>query len=435
MGKAMMWIGVLICMIHFMFAAPAAFSGERPAGQTGFYPDMDARAGVIHLVYMGEKGGVYYMRSTTDGSTWEGPWGIEGASDANNKTGRPAVAGDSQGNAHITWSNGSNAAFHSMFSGTSNGAKETAISSNIVVEPDITVDSNDVVHVIAMVNDGEWFIGHSQNPGGNWESLRTVSEKFAHAQVGAPSISADDVGSCHAGWKQEGGGSFPKYARFDTTANAWSDFATMEQSAGSGDVYVETSPDGFPRVTWAEYRNSGGWFVYGIMFSWRGPDGWHHLGKISPGGSISEGFAPATPRIAVDDLGRSYISWVATDRLHLAVHDASNNSWPIPDIYVTEGNRQYYHGTCANGSHAFLCYEDNRGGLFLSWGSPEDPPGPVQGDVNGDGRVNGEDLFRLSFAFGASPGHPRWNENADLDNNGIIDGTDLAILGGNFGRG
>jgi len=51
----------------------------------------------------------------------------------------------------------------------------------------------------------------------------------------------------------------------------------------------------------------------------------------------------------------------------------------------------------------------------------------VPGDINGDGRVDGEDLAILLGAWGTP------DDSADLDGDGNVDGPDLAILLGQFG--
>jgi outer membrane protein assembly factor BamB len=60
--------------------------------------------------------------------------------------------------------------------------------------------------------------------------------------------------------------------------------------------------------------------------------------------------------------------------------------------------------------------------------------GPLVGDVDNSGRVDGVDLQRLSWSFGSGSGEERFLENADLDRNGTVDGGDLVILAGNFGN-
>ena len=59
----------------------------------------------------------------------------------------------------------------------------------------------------------------------------------------------------------------------------------------------------------------------------------------------------------------------------------------------------------------------------------------LQGDVDGDGRVDGADLIRLALAFGARANNNRYDSASDLNGDGIIDGEDLAVLGSAFGRG
>jgi len=51
-------------------------------------------------------------------------------------------------------------------------------------------------------------------------------------------------------------------------------------------------------------------------------------------------------------------------------------------------------------------------------------------DLNGDGKVNIEDIYVFAQAFGSFPGHPRWDPRADMDGNnwvGVIDAVLIAI--------
>jgi len=58
----------------------------------------------------------------------------------------------------------------------------------------------------------------------------------------------------------------------------------------------------------------------------------------------------------------------------------------------------------------------------------------LYGDINNDGIVNIEDVHIVAKAFGSYLGHPRWNPDADLDDNKIIDIRDLYKVARNFGK-
>jgi len=49
------------------------------------------------------------------------------------------------------------------------------------------------------------------------------------------------------------------------------------------------------------------------------------------------------------------------------------------------------------------------------------------GDVNRDGSIDGKDLAIIEEAYGSSPGHPKWNPEADLNNDGRVNIYDVVI--------
>lgn len=59
---------------------------------------------------------------------------------------------------------------------------------------------------------------------------------------------------------------------------------------------------------------------------------------------------------------------------------------------------------------------------------------PLAGDVDRDGRIDGEDLVALAVSFGATSNDVRYNARADFNRDGRIDGVDLSSLAANFGR-
>lgn len=58
----------------------------------------------------------------------------------------------------------------------------------------------------------------------------------------------------------------------------------------------------------------------------------------------------------------------------------------------------------------------------------------IQGDLDGNGVVDMQDLAILIEAFGTYPGHPRWNDEADLNGDGKVDIVDAVLLLTNLGK-
>jgi hypothetical protein len=58
----------------------------------------------------------------------------------------------------------------------------------------------------------------------------------------------------------------------------------------------------------------------------------------------------------------------------------------------------------------------------------------LMGDVNGDGTVDAQDLAAVENALGTRPGDEGYDPALDLDQNGIIDDADVALVEANMGR-
>jgi hypothetical protein len=58
----------------------------------------------------------------------------------------------------------------------------------------------------------------------------------------------------------------------------------------------------------------------------------------------------------------------------------------------------------------------------------------VPGDVNGDGKVDIDDIYAAASSFGSYPGHPRWNPAADVNGDGYVSIDDIFIIASHFGQ-
>jgi hypothetical protein len=58
----------------------------------------------------------------------------------------------------------------------------------------------------------------------------------------------------------------------------------------------------------------------------------------------------------------------------------------------------------------------------------------IAGDVNGDGKVNMQDIILVLGAFGSYPGHARWDPSCDLNADLKVNMADLTIVLSNFGH-
>jgi hypothetical protein len=65
------------------------------------------------------------------------------------------------------------------------------------------------------------------------------------------------------------------------------------------------------------------------------------------------------------------------------------------------------------------------GGLKVRW----------LGDLDGDGKVDLRDVYRVGQAFGSYPGHPRWDPVCDINRDGKVDLRDVFAVYRNYGKG
>jgi len=58
----------------------------------------------------------------------------------------------------------------------------------------------------------------------------------------------------------------------------------------------------------------------------------------------------------------------------------------------------------------------------------------VEGDADNDNDVDGTDASLVNLAFGTVPGDPNWDPRADFNEDEVVSGVDMGLLGANFGR-
>jgi uncharacterized protein (DUF2141 family) len=58
----------------------------------------------------------------------------------------------------------------------------------------------------------------------------------------------------------------------------------------------------------------------------------------------------------------------------------------------------------------------------------------ILGDVNGDGKVDINDLIAWNAAYGSTPGSPNWNPQADILGDGVVDKADGIVIIENYGN-
>jgi endoglucanase len=62
------------------------------------------------------------------------------------------------------------------------------------------------------------------------------------------------------------------------------------------------------------------------------------------------------------------------------------------------------------------------------------PHRPLLADLNGDGKVNIQDLFLVARAFSSTPGDPNWNATADVNKDDAVNIEDIFKIARDYGK-
>ena len=127
----------------------------------------------------------------------------------------------------------------------------------------------------------------------------------------------------------------------------------------------------------------------------------------------------------------------------VTVHAGDNVVWTNMDPLLYELYFQYGKGGTAlspflqQGQTFTLSFSSCDTITYVTVSSPVTITGTInvriQGDVNGDGRVDITDLVLVGSHFGSTTGSATFYPPADLDQDGLIDIVDLVLVASHFG--
>ncbi len=107
-----------------------------------------------------------------------------------------------------------------------------------------------------------------------------------------------------------------------------------------------------------------------------------------------------------------------------------------PGEQVNVTGTVYFNGSLISELVAIQVNDINDSMVFrtvFSW--PSSSPPTIDGDINGDGRVNILDAVIVALHFGAHAGDPNYDLNADINKDGKINILDMAIVAIHYGQG
>ena len=356
------------------------------------------------------------FKSGDGGASWASPvaaFGGDKAWMAIDRTG-----GSGRGHVYVSWS---------IFAGCCDN--RTFIRSRdrgATFDGPIEVPGNPIFGTVAVAPDGlVYVVGVEPNTFASFVVARSASARDAGAPLAFEQATGVDLG----GAMVVGGGPNPQ----GLLGQAW-----VAVGPG-GQVYVLCSvdPPGEDPLDVMLVRSLDGGATFGapvrvndVQAGWQ----WFGTMSVAPGGRIDviwndtrddPGGARSQLRYASSfDGGASFGASAALSAPfeHFVGYPNQSKLGDYYDMVSDDGGASIAYAATFNGEQDVYFLRVN--------GDPGFDP-----DVDGNGLVDGRDLIRLAFAFGAADGDPRYDERADIDGSGAVDGNDLALLVAAFGRG
>jgi PKD repeat protein len=146
-------------------------------------------------------------------------------------------------------------------------------------------------------------------------------------------------------------------------------------------------------------------------------------------------WAPASPtpnQTILFDASSSLLGWNGTHDVPIVSYSwnfSDGNVTTVPSATITHA-----YGAAANYTVTLTITDANGLQSNKTQVVNVQTQAPLEGDINGDGRVDGKDIAIAAKAFGTRPGDLLWDPRADVNGDDRVDGKDISIISKHFGQ-
>jgi len=328
--------------------------------------------GDLHLVY-NRYGTVYYKRQV-DGA-WRGETEVPGSSSTYNSRWYPKIAVDSSGNAHICWAGPSQSEMRYIYYNSFNGSWTGRIfaiedddngSVNDTNRNDITVYSNDVVHVCAQ---SDFAIECAQKPASAASFSDDTTLYYNPSEPKNPSVGASNTGDVYCVYAKN---EFPNKAlQYNVYHDgSWGSAQRPDTNGGpccANNISVFFDADGLAHITWVIWTTSSAEYSDLLYVNETPGKGWNSVTTLISSPNYFLCYLDECPYPRVAEAADGTVLVVFADG-----HDTSNvryflkepaGSWPgSPSQITTSSTVQNYPAMAVDGNTFHVLWEDNRNG-------------------------------------------------------------------------